>query len=61
MLSHVDRIKADLFDLQKKLDQCSDTSLRILIEAWIEAKRKLLAEHLEEEYKEIGAAAKKDS
>jgi hypothetical protein len=43
MLSHVDRITADLFDLHDKLDQCSDSSLRKLIEAWIEAKNKLLA------------------
>jgi hypothetical protein len=52
MFSHVDRIKADLFDLQQKLDQCSDTRLRKLIEAWIEAKKKLLAEHLEKENEE---------
>jgi hypothetical protein len=57
MLSHVDRIKADLFDLQQRLDECGDTSIRKLIETWIEAKKKLLAQHLkEEEKREAGGA-----
>jgi hypothetical protein len=62
MLSHVDRIKADLFDLQQRLDQCSDSSIRKLIQVWIEAKKELLAKHLEEEAKkEAGEAENKNS
>ena len=61
MLSHVDRIKADLFDLQQRLDQCSDSSIRKLIQVWIEAKKELLAKHLEEEAKkEAGGETKVD-
>jgi hypothetical protein len=54
MLSHADRIKADLVRLQEKLDRCSDTSLRMLLEDWIVAKKKLLAQHLEAENKKSG-------
>jgi|HubBroStandDraft_1064217.scaffolds.fasta_scaffold07398_8 hypothetical protein len=61
MLSHVDRIKADLLDLQHKLEHCTDNQLRTLIEDWIAAKQKLLAKHLEEENKEAGGASKNDS
>jgi hypothetical protein len=38
------RIKEDIAKLEKARDNCADTGIRSLIEAWIEAEKKKLAQ-----------------